>query len=624
MYNGGESMAYKSLYRAYRPQTFEDVSGQQAIIKTLRHAIDENKIAHAYLFCGPRGTGKTTVAKLFAKAVNCTGEHKPCGQCANCKAIANGTHQDVIEIDAASNNGVEEVRNLIDKVKYAPIQGKYKVYIIDEVHMMSTGAFNALLKTLEEPPAHVIFILATTEPHKILPTIISRCQRFDFSRLTDEEMIDRMKTVMKEEGKTYEEGALALIAKLANGGMRDALSILEQCLAYNDEHLSEKDVNSIYGIVSLEDKINLIKVILAKDMNIALEIIEKMDQSGIDVKRLTYDLIDILKDVVIYKNTKNLSVLSVLSSSYIDSIVPYITSEDALAFIDILLAATEKFARSVNPGIYFELAILKLCNQDHAGVVTQVEKAPMPKLQPVQDLSQTRPQIAPVQKPKTQPQLQTQPQDENDYRQEDPSINDVPEDDHQPDVQSASEKKPEFHFQQTESVSKATGMIEVDEADILNILVQAKRTILNSCQEKWTVMKRYMANMNTAKAASLLVNGKPVAACPGGMVIAFEYMTDVNAANYYKNYHQIAALIKDVMGEEYKYVAIEQNAWLKLRKKFIVLHKQRKLPKPVPIVLKHIEQVNENHENKADKKLTDAQKMALDMFGPDIVEFSED
>ena len=198
-------MAYKSLYRTYRPQTFKDVAGQEAIITTLKHAIDEKKIAHAYLFCGPRGTGKTTVAKLLAKAVNCIGDPKPCGECENCKQIENGTHPDVIEIDAASNNGVEEVRSLIDKVKYAPTQGQYKVYIIDEVHMMSPGAFNALLKTLEEPPAHVIFILATTEPHKILPTIISRCQRFDFTRLTDQEMVQRMQYVLKEEGKTYDD-----------------------------------------------------------------------------------------------------------------------------------------------------------------------------------------------------------------------------------------------------------------------------------------------------------------------------------------------------------------------------------------------------------------------------------
>ena len=174
-------MAYKTLYRVYHPQRFEDVAGQEHIITTLKHAVEVNRIAHAYLFCGPRGTGITSIAKLLAKAINCTNEQRPCGECANCKAIENNNHPDVIEIDAASNNGVDEVRNLIEKVKFAPSQGKYKVYIIDEVHMMSTGAFNALLKTLEEPPAHVVFVLATTEPHKILPTIISRCLRFDFT-----------------------------------------------------------------------------------------------------------------------------------------------------------------------------------------------------------------------------------------------------------------------------------------------------------------------------------------------------------------------------------------------------------------------------------------------------------
>mgnify|MGYP000222995187 FL=1 len=241
-------MAYKTLYRVYRPQRFEDVAGQEHIITTLRHAVEENKIAHAYLFCGPRGTGKTTIAKLLAKAINCTGDIKPCDECENCKEITLGSHPDVIEIDAASNNGVDEVRSLIEKVKYAPTQGKYKVYIIDEVHMMSTGAFNALLKTLEEPPAHVVFILATTEPHKILPTIISRCQRFDFTKLSMLDIVNRMKKVITEEHYQCDDEALEMIAKLADGGMRDALSILEQCLAFNDQHLTIQDVNQIYGM----------------------------------------------------------------------------------------------------------------------------------------------------------------------------------------------------------------------------------------------------------------------------------------------------------------------------------------------------------------------------------------
>ena len=229
-------MAYKALYRTYRPSTFDEVAGQEHIVKTLKNALATGTLAHAYLFAGPRGTGKTTMAKLLAKALNCDeGIGHQCNKCKNCKAIIDGTHPDVLELDAASNNGVDEIRDLIDKVKYGTILGRYKVYIIDEVHMLSTGAFNALLKTLEEPPEHVIFILATTEPHKILPTILSRCQRYDFTKLSDKDIKNRLKSVLEKEGVTYNEEAIDIIISLADGGMRDALSILDQVLI---KHLS--------------------------------------------------------------------------------------------------------------------------------------------------------------------------------------------------------------------------------------------------------------------------------------------------------------------------------------------------------------------------------------------------
>lgn len=598
-------MAYKSLYRTYRPQTFKDVAGQEAIITTLKHAIDENKIAHAYLFCGPRGTGKTTVAKLLAKAVNCTGEPKPCGECESCKEIENGTHPDVIEIDAASNNGVEEVRNLIDKVKYAPSQGRYKVYIIDEVHMMSPGAFNALLKTLEEPPAHVIFILATTEPHKILPTIISRCQRFDFTRLTDQEMVARMKYVLEEEKKSYDEGALELIARLANGGMRDALSILEQCLAYNDDHLSIEDIHKIYGIVSMSDKVNLIKVLLSKNMSESLKILDHMDKNGIDIKRLTFDLVDILKDIVIYRNTKDTSIMSVMTQHDLDAIVPYISSDECLSFIDILIETSEKYVRASDPHIYFELALLKMCNQEHGAASKNIEIKP---IEPVETKIVEKPVV------KEKVEVKEEPIEEivQEPIEEEPVFEPIEEE---------VEPVPQFNYEKKEEPQTyaSDDNIKIDEGDILNILVQANKNILNDAQEKWQVIRRYMANMNTAKAASMLSQGKPVAASRDGLIIGFDLVPDVNAVNYYKNYKQLSSLIKDVLGHEFKFIAMQNDEWLQMRQHFIQLKRKGELPKPRPITLKHIDGYDLDRVG-----LNEAQKYAIDMFGEDIVEFKED
>lgn len=597
-------MAYKTLYRVYRPQRFEDVAGQEHIITTLRHAVEEDRIAHAYLFCGPRGTGKTTIAKLLAKAINCTGEVKPCDECENCKEITLGNHPDVIEIDAASNNGVDEVRNLIEKVKYAPTQGKYKVYIIDEVHMMSTGAFNALLKTLEEPPAHVVFILATTEPHKILPTIISRCQRFDFTKLSQEDMIHRMKEVIEQENYQCDDDSLQMIAKLADGGMRDALSILEQCLAYNDQHLTVQDVNHIYGIVSLEKKIDFLKILLSKDMQKALSLLDEMKVNGIDIKRLTLDMVDILKDIVIYKNTQDTDILFVLSQYYIDMIAPYITCEECFEFIDILMEASEKYAKVIQPSIYFELSILKICNHVKE-VKTQV-------VQPtVEEVKQEIPQ--PIMKEEVQ-------QPSPDLSQDD-IIEDMPYEPMNEPMQEETEEKeiiPQFNFEQTSQVQPVSDNIEIAQGDIMNILVQARRDILDSIKERWPIIKRYLANLNTAKSASMLCDGTPVAACPGGLIISFEFQPAVNAVNYYKNYKLLSSFLEEILGQEYRFIALEHNEWLKTRQHFIDLKKQNMLPQPHELTLKHIDGYDLDRID-----LTEAQEYALELFG-DIVEFKED
>lgn len=622
-------MAYKTLYRVYRPQKFEDVSGQEHIITTLRHAVEENKIAHAYLFCGPRGTGKTTIAKLLAKAINCTGNPKPCDQCENCQEITQGSHPDVIEIDAASNNGVDEVRNLIEKVKYAPTQGKYKVYIIDEVHMMSTGAFNALLKTLEEPPAHVVFILATTEPHKILPTIISRCQRFDFTKLSLEDIVNRMKIVVDEENYQCDDEALEMIAKLADGGMRDALSILEQCLAYNDKHLTVKDVHHIYGIVSLENKIDFIRVLLTKDMKKSLTLLDEMKVNGTDIKRLTLDLVDILKDIIIYRNTQDSSVLFILSKYYLDLIVPYISCDEAFTFIDILMEASEKYSKVINPSIYFELAILKMCNQVHNEKVEHMETVTMPKediivkkeelvieehIDSLENNSSVTGDIV---------EIVDEPIDDSigeslieDVIMDKPQILEgvsIQED------TPLQEAVPTFDFEKKDDIEEnIDDEVRVEESDILNILVQAKREILESVQERWPIIKRYLANLNTAKSAAMLCDGSAVAACPGGLIISFEFQPAVNAVNYYKNYKQLSSFINEILGQEYRFVAIQQDEWISMRSRFIELKKKGALPAPHELTLKHID----GHDlDRVD--LNEAQELAIKLFG-DIVEFKEE
>ncbi|MBM6929762.1 DNA polymerase III subunit gamma/tau [[Clostridium] spiroforme] len=597
-------MSYKALYRTYRPQTFEDVAGQEHVTKTLQNAIKENRIAHAYLFAGPRGTGKTTIAKLLAKAINCTGDHVPCNQCENCQAITAGSHPDVIEIDAASNNGVDEVRDLIDKVKYAPIKAQYKVYIIDEVHMMSSGAFNALLKTLEEPPAHVVFILATTEPHKILPTIISRCQRFDFKRVDHHDIISRLKYVLDSENKEYDEVALDKIAKLADGGMRDALSILEQCLAF-DSHLTVEHINQVYGLLSNESKIRLIRLLLSKDMKKVLLTLKELLDNSIDIKRLTQDLIDVLKDVIIYKNTEDLDILFVLNQSDVQQIVPYILSEEAFSMIDIFLDATTHYSQTVDPTTYFELSLLKICSHDESNTKEHVTvDADMPVIEKsVIDQTQVLDKI------EKEESTEVQEKAIDELTEEIPAstIEALMDQSNDDPVKTETAAKPEV----------IPSQIDIDFADILNILVQAKRTVLNDIQDKWSVIRRYCYNLNTAKWATMLCDGKPVAAGDKAFIITFQYSPDVNSVNYSKNYHQLKNFLKEVLGQEFDFIAVLEEQWPQIRNQYVQLYKKGQLPSPQPICLHHI-----NEEDKVKQTLSKAQKMAVDLFG-DIVKFEK-
>ncbi|MEW6541690.1 MAG: DNA polymerase III subunit gamma/tau [Bacillota bacterium] len=293
-------MPYQTLYRTWRPRRFDEIVGQNHVVRTLENAVQAQRVAHAYLFCGPRGTGKTTMAKVLAKAVNCTGRDgaEPCGQCASCVSVAAGSAVDVLEIDAASNRGVDEVRELRERVKFHPAAGRFKVYIVDEVHMLTNEAFNALLKTLEEPPAHVIFVLATTEPHKVPLTVISRCQRFDFRRIGRPDLVSRLEEVAAQAGLTVESGVPAFIARVADGSLRDALGILDQAAALSGNRITLEDLHSILGTVTGEVLERLVGHLAAGETGAALRVLQEVQAQGKDLRIVARELTDYLRDLL--------------------------------------------------------------------------------------------------------------------------------------------------------------------------------------------------------------------------------------------------------------------------------------------------------------------------------------
>ena len=358
-------MSYQVLYRTYRPAKFSEVVGQDFIVKTLVNAIKNNKIAHAYLFAGPRGTGKTTIAKLFAKAINCNNfVSESCDNCDNCKAYLEGNHPDIIEMDAASNNGVDEIREIIEQVPYAPLVGKYKVYIIDEVHMLSTSAFNALLKTLEEPPAHVIFILATTDPQKVLPTVLSRCQRYNFSKINNYEIKKRTIDILKQEKIPFEEKAVEQISRMAEGGMRDALSLLEQCLAYNPDELKLEDVENIFGLTSVDKEVKLYSDVHTKNIAEVISSLRTMYSQGMDTKRLAIDLLEIIKDALIYSDAAKDALLTKLAPVEAQEILKNISVNTLLNDAKYLEDVLSKEKQNQSFLAYLELCFIKMASTD--------------------------------------------------------------------------------------------------------------------------------------------------------------------------------------------------------------------------------------------------------------------
>ena len=380
----GENMSYTALYRKFRPDTFEDVKGQDHIVKTLRNQIKADRIGHAYLFCGTRGTGKTTVAKILARAVNC--EHpvdgNPCNECASCRAITSGASMNVIEIDAASNNGVDNIREIREEVAYPPTEGRYKVYIIDEVHMLSIGAFNALLKTLEEPPSYVIFILATTEAHKIPVTILSRCQRYDFRRISQETILKRLEDLMEKEQVDAEEKALRYVAKKGDGSMRDSLSLLDQCIAfYLGEKLTYDRVLEVLGAVDTDVFSELLRLVLAEQITDAIALLDRLILDGRDLTQFVNDFTWYLRNLMLLKASDDMEDILDISTENLAQLreeAAMIRNDTLMRFIRIFSELANSIRYSVNKRVMLEMALIKLCKpeaeKDELSLIERIRK----------------------------------------------------------------------------------------------------------------------------------------------------------------------------------------------------------------------------------------------------------
>ncbi|MFV5318912.1 DNA polymerase III subunit gamma/tau [Priestia megaterium] len=528
-------MAYQALYRVYRPQSFNDVVGQQHIIKTLQNALVQEKFSHAYLFSGPRGTGKTTAAKILAKAVNCEKAPiaEPCNECATCRGITDGSIPDVIEIDAASNNGVDEIRDIRDKVKYAPSAVRYKVYIIDEVHMLSIGAFNALLKTLEEPPAHVIFILATTEPHKIPLTIISRCQRFDFKRISPEDIVYRMKEVLGSEELEVSEDALYEIAKASEGGMRDALSLLDQAISYSTEMVSLEDVLSITGAVSQAFIVKIVQAIFNENIVEALDSVESLIKNGKDPARFVEDLIFYYRDVLLYQASEENAYL--LEKAAVNEEFKELSSKMDSAFIYKVIAelnqTQQEMKWSNHPRVLLEVALVKLAQSSTS------QESSLPYQDILQKMNQMEAELQQLKEKGIQV-------------------------DHTAAQAVQTEKK---QTRQSRSQYK-TPVGKVNE-----VLKNATRQNLETIKRSWAQVLDTLKQQNKASHAALLSNSEPVASSDQSFILKFKYeihckMASENNNNVRDNLENI---LYTLIGSKREMVAIPESEWDKVREEFL-------------------------------------------------------
>ncbi|EOA2750324.1 DNA polymerase III subunit gamma/tau [Enterococcus faecalis] len=586
-------MAYQALYRVWRSQRFDDVVGQKAITQTLKNAIVQKKTSHAYLFTGPRGTGKTSAAKIFAKAINCkhSQDGEPCNVCETCVAITEGRLNDVIEIDAASNNGVEEIRDIRDKAKYAPTQAEYKVYIIDEVHMLSTGAFNALLKTLEEPPQNVIFILATTEPHKIPLTIISRTQRFDFKRISTQDIVDHMAHIMQEMALDYEEQALYVIGRAAEGGMRDALSILDQTISFSDEKVTLEDAMQVTGSLTYEMMDHYIQCCVAGDVERALEGLESILGEGKEARRFLEDLLLYCRDLLMYQQAPKLLAekAGTLTEAF-KELATQTPAEKIYQLIQILSDTQNEIRFTNNANIYLEVATVKLAK------TVQSNKHNTPETTNQGGSAEGNPELADLQNQIGQLKKELAELKKHGVTAKEA---DAPR-------QQARPQAPKSSFR-------------VPTERVYQVLNEATRTHLMNVKNVWEDLLQTLSVTQRA----MLKASEPVAASPMGIVVAFDY--EIVCARATDDEEMQLAFnnnLSRLMDYTPEMVCITRESWPKLRQSFINQNQGS---------LNHSEPENEmarladeppvTNEHSQENPVVDE---AIAMFGEELVEVLDD
>ena len=577
---------YQALYRKYRPTTFDDVVGQDVVVKTLINAIKNNKLSHAYIFSGPRGTGKTSIAKILAKAINCEDENSIiCDKCVSCTQINNKQSTDIIEIDAASNNGIDEIREIRNKVGLVPTTGKYKVYIIDEVHMLTTGAFNALLKTLEEPPSHAIFILATTEFHKIPATIVSRCQKFEFKKIENKKMFDRVKKITIEEGIKIDDNCIKEIVRLSDGGLRDCISLLDQVNAYTNGNIDYNSICDVNGIIGYQTLINFLIAVFNKDLKYILHNINLFDDNGKNFVKITEELLSHLRNILLISVNKELVDDSEYYSSFIN-----IKTEDIIYLIETLNDGIKNIKNSGDPLLAFELLILKYCNHDNDKYEIQMIDDKIKKMNYINKEVSTIQEMSSI---SNNNQLSianeclenTDNSKENnveyDVESESNFLDEKDENKQLQNVEMENENINEekiLEFDENNNIENENSCEEYDKLSIEelisrlqkiridNTLSKFNKQILLSFKDKMNDFKKYSSTVNYSFAADLILDGQLKAI--SNEYVVFMYSSQLTADVFNRKLDLVEELISKVFGHKLKAISIDEENWNIIKKEF--------------------------------------------------------